>query len=77
MWQVVKWIGEIIQVYANSMGRKKEKKKKKKKERFNSFLAASWQRISLIPVLKPHSPVVVSAMQHLNSFILKVAVFHG
>ena len=53
------------------------KEKRKRKKRFNSLLAASWLTVSLIPVLKPRSPVVVSAMRHLNSFILEVAVFHG
>lgn len=28
MWHVVNWTGGLIQVYANSMGRKKEKEKK-------------------------------------------------
>lgn len=50
---------------------------KEKSNKNNSLLAASWLRVSLILELKACSSVAVSALQHLNNFILKVAVFHG
>lgn len=72
LWNEVNWTGKLIQVYA-----KHNEKVKKKVIKNNSLLAASWLRVSLILELKACSSVAVSALQHLNNFILKVAVFHG